>query len=335
MNLNTNLNIDAITDIDTTPITDKQPIPPPPPLPPILNIPHLPLIWEAFNSLNIEERYTFIAYCDIINLLYERNLSEILKIDFNIFGSMIDKYYLIATFLYIVYTANFHLKIPSDEINKFWDQLSEKYINDRDNVYYDFLHILVVHRKHSSLLRHKLFAEYSERLYNAIKEDNVDEMMSMVNKTPFESIVKICCDYSPSYYNELVESTHVLFITISMLCGSLKCFKYLILINHVNFNDDNLLAAIIGGNLEIFHIVEQHVVLKARHLEAAICWCRFDIAEYILIHMNFVEEMCKVLARECMKGVLEYANHIKRFIRVSSNHSFYSDFDLEWITQES
>lgn len=348
--MNTNTNANTNTTMNTTTPINTNTNTPAPINRHILNLlhSHHSLIWKAFRSLNTKEQHAFITYCDIINLLNEHKLSEILKIDINEFtfefvAGGLD--YVVDKFLYIFHISNFHLKIPYDEIREFYDKFEDKYGYKRHDYDDEDLHALIIRRDYIMFIYLKVIGEYRRGLYNAIKKDDADGMMRILNKTSFESMVKLGCDITPAYcrfYNEFVESTHMLFITISMLCGSPKCFKYLMLINHVNFNDDNLLAAIIGGNLEIFHIVEQHTRLRARHLEAAICWCRFDIAEYIITRMNIDEggnenldrKTIYAVARECMCDVMAYVRHIQDLIVASSNHSFYDDIDLRWITQD-
>ncbi|KAK8857397.1 hypothetical protein M9Y10_015802 [Tritrichomonas musculus] len=147
---------------------------------------------------------------------------------------------------------------------------------------------------------------------NAIFDDNVELLQHMISQNNYDIITKISCyDY---IFRDLIEYTDI--IGSSALFGSIKCFKYLMMISDDIDYESLLKNSICGGNYEIIHIVENHIKdlnnkSNQNLLYLAIQFMNNDLIEYIIdnydvkIDTNCYNECIKSSNYEAMLILLE------------------------------
>ena len=82
----------------------------------------------------------------------------------------------------------------------------------------------------------------------------------------------------------------------SILFGSIKCFKYIMLNDAVNIDNECNMAAIASGNSEIIHILEQkNVFYDARCFELAILFHHNEIFQWLVrMHLPYFDFHCRI-----------------------------------------
>ena len=115
----------------------------------------------------------------------------------------------------------------------------------------------------------EIYDTITSKIFDAMLTDDVDEMLLILS--------------DPLSY-KLDDMSYSYFLRGAMYYGSVKCFKTLLSMNRYNENEMDISYAIIGGNYEIFHIVENRfcIELNLHHVIVALKYARFDIAEYII-----------------------------------------------------
>lgn len=91
------------------------------------------------------------------------------------------------------------------------------------------------------------------KIYELIKNDNIDNLSEIVTEIGFDINKGISCSLFPKFL--FFEETATL-ICLAACCRAVKCFKYL-MINGANLKMGNLTKfAIAGGNCEIIRLLE-------------------------------------------------------------------------------
>lgn len=101
------------------------------------------------------------------------------------------------------------------------------------------------------------FGRPDDELTLAILNDDVDKLQSILTNRKIE----INQDRVPFNLYEMFifKNNNSSFINYAAECGSIKCFKYLLL-NHAEIDFLTLGCAVYGGNTEIIRIVDQQNV---------------------------------------------------------------------------
>ena len=167
---------------------------------------------------------------------------------------------------------NFHLNF---EITKNYYNLSNM-LNVRNIIPYEGADIHVFD-----------FAD-EETVGRAIFEDDIDLLQRIIavhSNEGKEQIFQINHFFPKNSYLERSNANR---IEIAALFGSIKCFKYLMIIGD-EINEDACKFAVSGGNNEIIHLCEQKGLQFEDCLLFSSMFHRFEIFEWLNMHFKYVE----------------------------------------------
>ena len=109
-------------------------------------------------------------------------------------------------------------------------------------------------------------------LKNILKNDDVDKLIEFYLREGFQRYTNSTICLSLSLTN------------LSELLGAVKCFKHLVVDGKYDKFDPNIESAILGGNIEIFRIVERQEGFNyARALKIAIAFHNNELAKYCYV----------------------------------------------------
>ncbi|OHT07181.1 hypothetical protein TRFO_01317 [Tritrichomonas foetus] len=117
-----------------------------------------------------------------------------------------------------------------------------------------------------------------------IQNDDIEQFIQFASQTNLDINTQIenifnlgmMCDFSLDLFQNLS------LIECSMLFGSLQIFKYLLL-NYASISDSSLKYAIIGGNYEIIHLLENHhYIFNKECIEISIIFHQQELYEYLV-----------------------------------------------------
>ena len=119
----------------------------------------------------------------------------------------------------------------------------------------------------------------------AIRNDDLDYLQKFVTSYEFEPNRKYLVSKEPyqQYPNTYIPSSSLMNITL--LYGSVKCFKYLYSNNKYENSDENCFNLIVGGSIEIFKILEnEHRLDKfiKNIMIYSITYHNNDVAKYLI-----------------------------------------------------
>ncbi|OHS93844.1 hypothetical protein TRFO_02368 [Tritrichomonas foetus] len=118
---------------------------------------------------------------------------------------------------------------------------------------------------------------YDNMLKYSIKNDDIDKLQQYASSGSFDFNQEIRLND----HEKLFGSTQIKLLEYTALCGSLKCFKYLIL-DKAYETPSLMLYAIAGGNSEIIHICEHRECSFINVIEIAIIFHHHEIFEWLI-----------------------------------------------------
>ena len=112
----------------------------------------------------------------------------------------------------------------------------------------------------------------------AIKFDDIDLLQNICAGIDFDISKKVKKNASDGIFM----SDELTAIELAAACGSLQCFKYLFM-NNATIDENVAEYAIIGGNIEIIHICEQHGCTFANGAKTALLYHRNDVYDWLIL----------------------------------------------------
>ena len=153
-------------------------------------------------------------------------------------------------------------------------------------------------------------------LLKAIKNDNINDFLSFISQTDYDLSKEIeLNDFELNHY--LLSKKKMNIIDYSLIYGSINVFKYLVTQEKLSekISLESLNYAVIGGNNEIIHMVENSFIFDKKCLKSAIECHRHDLYHYLLENYQLAmdpSDEFKVSLESCN------FNHMILFMRFSN-----------------
>ena len=168
-----------------------------------------------------------------------------------------------------------------------YDSLDLEYITDLKRDYPLYLEYYSLKEKSDPIdpkdLKYLVTFYEDNSLQLIIYNDDIELLQQHVlnqNDFNFDQTVEI----EPMCFDQYAMQT-VSLILFAIFYGSLKCFKYL-LINNAQLDNDASEFAVISGNSDIIHILEQKGLLFHNLLKESVIFHRYDIFDWLLLNYN-------------------------------------------------
>ncbi|OHT07570.1 hypothetical protein TRFO_05220 [Tritrichomonas foetus] len=170
------------------------------------------------------------------------------------------------------------IMLTKEEIMDFYKRETEDQANDNDVNIEKYLHI-----------RKEMHSQ--EKLARIIRDDNMNEFVELISKNDH---IDINSKIQPSFLEDNPDINNILgsgisLIEYSMAFGSINIFRYL-WVNKAKTTQNSLEYSIIGGNLEIIHILEEESEFKLNRkcYNLSVEYYHNEITEYFL-NNNIIE----------------------------------------------
>ena len=174
-----------------------------------------------------------------------------------------------------------------------------------------------------------------DKVFYCIDKDDIDGLIDLLSKNPSFSLTEdkaLEKNGTGSYYffrfSSTSDSMEISLINFACLCGSLKCFKYLLL-NNSTVSQSTRKYAIAGGNKEIINILKDAGHDFNSCFEMSVKYHRYDISDWLLVNYH-----CETVS---LTSCFKYYNfdalvfYVRNGTKIDSNSNDLSVFQMSCI----
>ena len=221
----------------------------------------------------------FISLKDLLSHIVENRMMLLLLYEFKILNIEQLVHHLKS---YDAYGKKFHVYF-FPELEEFSSRNNDKYIKRivkkmKLQKEYDFF---IKDRDHFKECR--IMGHHDGSVLEAIRNDNINQFQYIIERTEMDINSKIgeTC-FEQNYFIQ----PRMSLLDYSLIFGSINVFKYILnkTLPETNLSQDSIDYAIVGGNYDILHILEQYENLTYvnYNVQTAISCHREDITNYII-----------------------------------------------------
>lgn len=209
-----------------------------------------------------------------------------------------------------------------------------KFINTRESLIKKAIPIFAPYIEKKDLPSTKKYAinmfkgDRQEIIEEALYGAPLNSLQSFLQKDDIDNFQKKFIMGGDFNQNVRVDGKEMSLLSAAAFFNAVKCFKY-ILLNEAKPSQETLYNAVISGSLEIIHILQEQVDLKAA-LEASIIFYRPEIFEWLCDH-HLDDTFCKEKAIEVCRKEQESAS----FVAIALIEDSYLDIDKASLVKEA